>query len=1036
MSTLEIAKQKLPWLFRRLDWLDRRLVWHWFLFVVAAFVLLVAFSWQRNRLYSETNLSPIGELSDYTLEDLETFRSPASGFDVGFYTWSQVGLDFVFPPIYGGGLLIVTCWLTRRQELPRLIVAGVVMLLVSIDYIENVALIAFLNLPNPVSWIGSIASDATWLKKILSIGVALALLFIFYRRNARFIEHQLALRYPIAAIGFLSTWAIAAVTIPGLKSVAASLALLERPLQIVLLALANFLALVFAFAIIRLLKQRSSMASESSLGDWTSTEMVWIAVLASLTPLACSIYSVQQHQIEALRSLWVCVWQLPLLIAGGFTAAIALLFAVGQLSRRLFLRFGNSDGDLFPFQNSFQTEKSASAREPTASPATSDHNWIKDVQLAIYFVLVAFIFFVALRPTNSAALSGAQANASGQILSIPFCVVIMAWLIVLVLSALAFWMRKSRFPVVVMVVLWVILIRFATNHESLLPTIPISEVPPQTSRVGQTQLVEMEGPQPEPSSKVAMNQLESEAWQAARARILRLATKQQASDSAENLSSSRRRTIVIVTCPGGGIHAAAWSAYALQKLDERYLSFSDSIVAISGVSGGSHGAIVFVNDLRIRETDPSHLVSRSNSQRSRVTKSSMASNERDLADNTLVGASFIGESWQPAVQSSLWPLGIGLAFDDIPAALLPRRFESDRGQRLDQAWQTRMQPNAEAQTLQRWGEMAVQGDLPIVVLNATDASSGRRILFSTVRSPFRESMQHRLGRPWDIRELFDFGRYDMHMATAARASATFPYATPFTQPENATSVGERVAIGDGGYVDNEGIVTAVDWAEFLWRKELESRSRMNRAEYFDRIVLLRMQPTSDIEMASPPISLGEQLVGSLRWLAGPFETLATMRVSSQIERGQLETDLLSSMVQSGVLRGTGQTEEVRSAIDQEDQINYQARILTAEKRMMKESRRSKIKGTNEADRSADRSAERAPERRAGRANAAVSERWRNERVLVRSIPFIGDEAEPVPLAWKLSERQKAAYPDAWQRLVEEKSAFFVELDALFEKRTP
>ena len=52
----------------------------------------------------------------------------------------------------------------------------------------------------------------------------------------------------------------------------------------------------------------------------------------------------------------------------------------------------------------------------------------------------------------------------------------------------------------------------------------------------------------------------------------------------------------MVTAAGGGIQAAAWTAQVLTGLDEIYgKEFSDSIGVVSSVSGGSVGAMFFLD---------------------------------------------------------------------------------------------------------------------------------------------------------------------------------------------------------------------------------------------------------------------------------------------------------------------------------------------------------------------------------------------------------------------------------------------------------
>ncbi len=61
--------------------------------------------------------------------------------------------------------------------------------------------------------------------------------------------------------------------------------------------------------------------------------------------------------------------------------------------------------------------------------------------------------------------------------------------------------------------------------------------------------------------------------------------------------AKNRRIAIIVTAPGGGIHAAAWTARVLSGLTHRYPNFSDNLVGISATSGGSVGSMFFLEQL-------------------------------------------------------------------------------------------------------------------------------------------------------------------------------------------------------------------------------------------------------------------------------------------------------------------------------------------------------------------------------------------------------------------------------------------------------
>jgi hypothetical protein len=107
--------------------------------------------------------------------------------------------------------------------------------------------------------------------------------------------------------------------------------------------------------------------------------------------------------------------------------------------------------------------------------------------------------------------------------------------------------------------------------------------------------------------------------------------------------------------------------------------------------------------------------------------------------------------------------------------------------------------------LGHWAADAANGVRPPVSFNATIAETGVRYLLSTFR----------LERPLFGRKEFpsDPGNADIEVATAVGLSAAFPYVSPACRPDpdrdkNGKPLGHVV---DGGYYDNYGIATAIDF---------------------------------------------------------------------------------------------------------------------------------------------------------------------------------------------------------------------------------
>ena len=122
---------------------------------------------------------------------------------------------------------------------------------------------------------------------------------------------------------------------------------------------------------------------------------------------------------------------------------------------------------------------------------------------------------------------------------------------------------------------------------------------------------------------------------------------------------------------------------------------------------------------------------------------------------------------------------------------------------------------------------------------------------------------------------------DMAVVTAARLSATFPYVTPIARPplpEECDAHAFHVA--DGGYYDNFGVVTAIEFlADVLPSFRQEFRCK--------KILLVQIRGSS----AEEPEAATEK--GWLYELLGPAITINKVRTSSQISRNDFEIGLFA-----------------------------------------------------------------------------------------------------------------------------------------------
>ena len=475
--------------------------------------------------------------------------------------------------------------------------------------------------------------------------------------------------------------------------------------------------------------------------------------------------------------------------------------------------------------------------------------------------------------------------------------------------------------------------------------------------------------------------LDQGAWEAIAKRMKNL----------EQYQGKKGKTLVVVTCPGGGIHAAAWAACVLDQLSTEYVEFKDSVCIISGVSGGSVGTLMFVGS-RYHDELIGHTIMGAPGPTTEDVHKALKTESPAL---------------ELAARSSLEAIAFGTTVDDLYGFFgIPG---IGRGQRLEDSFTSRLEEGVQDLTMGDWGDRAMEGTVPIVIFNSTDAISGRRILFDTIPTPLRASSVGLTARPLNYRELMESGNqsFDIKPATAARTSATFPYISPFTRPGRASALGKNVAICDGGYVDNEGIVTAVNWVEFLlkrWAKETTS------ARTFDRILLLRIEPSASVDQNQIPDSGG--LFGWFRWLIGPVEAMTQVRSASQLERGNLESDLAALYLKVAGQQNNEVPEAITGKVQSKNIVDIPAfnrrtkqpgKIRQNWEKMLKDFEKEKSDDAKQVE----------PPPVGAIFESDSNRTTSGPPVVVQTIRFV-DANQAIPLNWKLSIKQKQGYLLAWR----------------------
>ncbi len=355
-------------------------------------------------------------------------------------------------------------------------------------------------------------------------------------------------------------------------------------------------------------------------------------------------------------------------------------------------------------------------------------------------------------------------------------------------------------------------------------------------------------------------------------------------------TDNKKPILVVVTAPGGGIHASAWAARVLTGLTSRYDDrFVQSVGIVSGVSGGGVGIRYFVDLLARRGNQP-------------ITAKDLCT-VNDLAQFSSLDAVAWGLAFPDLVHMvNPLPVSLGQVLSWMPP---------DRGNALERSWNHRLKTSWKdaadrpAPMMNELSALTATGAIPIVVWSATDVVTGKRVVIAPIEDAVLDRNDHAVDLYRLLRHQSDGTPLDLDVSTAARLAATFPYVTPIVGPDyggdskRCDPLASHLAalrLTDGGFFDNEGLVTAARWIKRILESP-EARDPSKRP--FNEILIVRIEPSP------PPIN--SQVPPARTWMdsimtsAGPLLALANVRSSSQVDRGNLEADLLADLTRMRVL---------------------------------------------------------------------------------------------------------------------------------------
>jgi hypothetical protein len=279
---------------------------------------------------------------------------------------------------------------------------------------------------------------------------------------------------------------------------------------------------------------------------------------------------------------------------------------------------------------------------------------------------------------------------------------------------------------------------------------------------------------------------------------LRLALRTWLLRHAPAIERGERVPLFVVNAEGGGIRAAYWTATVLGEIHNRHPAFASHVFSISGVSGGSLGASVFVALL--------------NASRDTAAPFDLKQKAQEILSEDFLS---------PVVGSMLYP--------DLLQRILPFPVPAfDRAATLEQAWEHAWSKHVPGRNRMRepfhrlWQDRSQW--TPGLLLNATWVETGKRIIAANMRVAASRRREDFV----DVEDAIAFfAPSAISLSTAAHMSARFTYVSPAGSLQKGGRTYGRVV--DGGYFENSGATTTLAILQTI--EELaESDPRWERVE--------------------------------------------------------------------------------------------------------------------------------------------------------------------------------------------------------------
>ena len=338
--------------------------------------------------------------------------------------------------------------------------------------------------------------------------------------------------------------------------------------------------------------------------------------------------------------------------------------------------------------------------------------------------------------------------------------------------------------------------------------------------------------------------------------------------------SGNSRPLVLVCASGGGIRAAVWAAWILERLDHLD-GFRPAARLVTGGSGGMVGASFWIT--------------------------SLCAGKSAFCSDGVTG-------------DGLTAVARRLAFGDVPLAFLPLANEDNRGQALEDAWRVHGGPALDMTFAElRGGEQ--DGRWPSLVFSPILVEDGRRLLISNVDlSAAAQNLVHWIEQPraldlastsaYHLADVVPGGLDRLPVRTAARLSASFPYVSPAavlpTRP--------RRRVVDAGYYDHYGLSLACGWLRESLREPWFAPhvSRVLLIQIRDNVSVLSVNPDREARDRARIAAAGARASRVLRGLEGlttPPEGLLAARESVTLFRNDADLEALTRLCDERVREG-------------------------------------------------------------------------------------------------------------------------------------